>query len=467
MKIRISSVVLVLGMPAAASANGGVEPDEPRISDGIPVETCGWPTAVAVQGGGLCTGTLVAPNLVVYAAHCGGGQKTLRFAENTFSGESVVSTFCMTNPAYSYQGNDWAFCVLPENVDLPVTPVVYGCETSIIVPGAQIAIVGFGGNTDQGGAGTKRWGMTTLLGVNVGQNITQIGGNGEPSICPGDSGGPTMIQYPDGTWHAFGIASTYNGTCGSGGIHSYLPGAVSWVEENSGVDITPCHDVDGTWNPTPRCQQFHSGGAEGTGTWSDWCAGTPAGGSSATCGPAFDAEPDPNAPSVAITSPMWGDEFDPGEVLMIAVTAMDQGWGVKQVAMKIQGELQAVVDEEPPYEFGNVAFPAGTWELVAVAEDWAGNIGESEPVKIGVGGPVMEDPGEGDETGGDGTGTGDTGDVGETGVDADGDGGTSDEGPGMDEGGGGCGCAAAPRGIAGLGLLPVLSLLRRRCHAAP
>lgn len=457
-------------VPALAFANGDADEPEPLIWTGENVETCGWPTVVAVSGGGLCTGTLVAPNLVVYAAHCGASGKKVRFSEDNITGKALTPEFCMTNPGYTFQGNDWAFCKLGENVPLPVTPVVFGCETDILQPGAKIAIIGFGANNDVGGAGTKRWSMTTLLGVNWGQNITQIGGNGEASICPGDSGGPTMIQYPDGSWHAFGIASTYNGTCGSGGIHALMPGAVEWIEAESGVDMTPCHDADGKWNPTPLCQGFYAGDetGTGTGTWTDWCEGTPAGKSSATCGAGFDAVPDPDPPQVQITYPTDGQEFDSGSTLDILVDAVDVGWGVKTVAMKIQGNLQPGADEAVPYEFQNVQFPDGTWELVAVGEDWAGNITESEPVKIGIGGPVEEDPDTGGDTG-DGSG-GDTsgGTEGGDGADDSGDGGTGgtgDPGGSVDEGG--CGCATdsgrgrAP-GVLAVALFGLLASTRRR-----
>ena len=69
-------VLSALSTTAWAGEPEGVEidadPAEPSVYQGNPVGTCGWPTAVAVtSGGGLCTGTLVHPRVVVYAAHCG------------------------------------------------------------------------------------------------------------------------------------------------------------------------------------------------------------------------------------------------------------------------------------------------------------------------------------------------------------------------------------------------------------
>ena len=69
---------LVAG-PALANPGDEVaaeqEEAEPEIYGGIEAGTCAWPQTVAVTGGqGLCTGTLIHPSVVMYAAHCGGGR---------------------------------------------------------------------------------------------------------------------------------------------------------------------------------------------------------------------------------------------------------------------------------------------------------------------------------------------------------------------------------------------------------
>lgn len=182
-----------------------------------------------VGGSSLCTGTLVHPRVVVYAAHCGGGNKTIDFGELVQSpGQFVKAETCQTYPSYggvNDQAHDWAFCRLPFAItDLPVTPVLFGCETQQLSPGMQVAISGFGANNGNSGAGTKRWAMTTLTGV---FNATAtLGGGGKPSVCPGDSGGPAYVQLADGGWRAFGIASTVTGSCGGSGTHARIDKAV-------------------------------------------------------------------------------------------------------------------------------------------------------------------------------------------------------------------------------------------------
>ena len=477
---------LLAASPAAAGELSEPPPEPQGIYGGAEVDSCAWPTAVGVTGGNsLCTGTLVSPWLVVYAAHCGGGTKKIRFGEFSSSPSKSIEAACQTYPAYggvNDQAHDWAYCVLNSPVrDLPITPVLYGCETSVLNAGEEVAIVGFGANNGDAGAGRKRWATTTLNGV--GSMTASLGGGGKPSVCPGDSGGPAFIQTADGVWRAFGIASTVTGSCGGSGTHALIHQAVDWIEEDSGYDITPCFDSGGVWNPTFDCGGFFMGGEIGYGTWTNWCPGTPASGSGNTCGQPFDDIPDNDPPLVQITSPMDGAEFVdeiPAKIPIEVATDDGDGWGVKSVRFKVNGEEQPVEDFDPPFAFNGAAFPEGVWTLQAIAEDAAGLIGESPEVTIIVGDPPAVTGGE-ETTGGEGT-TGDdggtsagTGGTGDTGGTSDGGGTTGltgfdsasageTQGTGQDEEDG-CGCRTDEGDGSLLGLvfgLLGLPLLRRR-----
>lgn len=411
LRVRASSLSLALavtlsllgssraGAAPAEGPLGAPEADPVGVHNGQEVMPCAWPTAVAVSSNGaLCTGTLVHPRLVIFAAHCGGEPKKILFGQKVSAPfKTISSDLCMAYPGYggvNDQEHDWAFCRLAQSVDdVPVTPVVYGCETEIVTPGREVAVVGFGITEQDGDAGVKNWGLTPIH--NVYSGAADVGGGNDPGICPGDSGGPAFVRYPDNSWHVFGIASTLTGQCGGLGTHSLVWNAVPWIEEESGIDITPCHDVDGTWNPDFRCSNFYAGEpGVGYGEFTNWCPGTPANGASATCGSPFDASPDQTPPTVTITTPVTADYPDLTSFeTSIEIDAQDgDGWGVVEVRIKINGDEQPGGDVDAPYGFPKVAFPKGTFELVAVAEDAAGLISESQPVILKIG-PV-ETPAE-------------------------------------------------------------------------
>lgn len=454
-------------VPAVASAGNPDEVtdvergDGPAIFQGQPADHCAWPNTVAVQNGGsLCTGTLITPEVVLYAAHCGASNTQIRFGESTGGGaKTVTPEFCQTNPGYggvNDQGHDWAYCKLSQPItDLPVTPILFGCEGELLQNGGSVYIVGFG-QTHIGGAGTKYWAETSFIDINVAGGTVSLGGNGQPSVCPGDSGGPAFIRHPQqGTWHHVGIASTVAGGCGGFGTHALSAAAVNWVEEGTGTDVTPCFDPNGTWNPGPFCGDFYMGEpGVGYGTFSgEWCEGTPRLPFSATCGDGFGGDDDV-PPTVSISSPADGTAYDGTSAeVTITIDAADDSGFIKEVGIIIDGDEQPAYDTMAPYEFGGVVFPEGQYVLEAVARDFAGNETISDPIGIGIG-VDPPDPTTGDEGADEGISDG------------------TGSGPGGrdDDGGEGCSCSTTPsQGAAPLGLMMLAGLglagVRRRRRA--
>ncbi len=156
-------------------------------------------------------------------------------------------------------------------------------------------------------------------------------------------------------------------------------------------------------------------------------------------------------PSVVISDPVSSQT----EELSLATTIdVETSSDTAFVQLSINGELQPVVDEVPPFSFAEVVFPVGTWEVVAVATNIWDVQGSSEAVVLEVGWtPPMgtttgsqgsSGMGSGGGTGGESTTSGSvptsgsstigsrgsSGDAAETGASATGEGGGCRTGPG-------------------------------------
>ena len=197
-------------------------------------------------------------------------------------GFGTVEEACIIHP------DAWfAVCRLASPIlDLPINPIVYGCETGILEPGRRVAMVGFGNDMplpfqETGG---KFWAEAEITTVDYISVIV----DGDSVPCNNsDLGSPLFVEYPDGSWHLVGISAQNDceGATPYRRLDFYLP----WIESNFGVDVSPCHEGNGMWSPGPECADLSMAGPVGGGT----CSGTPTIGASETCGPGMGQTPDP------------------------------------------------------------------------------------------------------------------------------------------------------------------------------
>ncbi|MBK7579081.1 MAG: S1 family peptidase [Myxococcales bacterium] len=172
------------------------------------------------MNGGMCSGTLIAPNLVLTARHCvskltpdlnGAVQCGVSQFGATYAGTGF---FVSTDQALSQKGNwfkgaevrvpedgtgacgyDVALLILSEKVD--VTPRVPRIDVPATA-GEPYTAVGYGQQDDNGGwsGGTRMvlGGLNVVCGAGEcpGQSIEFTEFLGDTGICQGDSGGPAL-----------------------------------------------------------------------------------------------------------------------------------------------------------------------------------------------------------------------------------------------------------------------------------
>jgi hypothetical protein len=142
-----------------------------------------------------------------------------------------------------------------------------GCETDALVPGADVVVSGYGISNNGGPEGAKRWVANQVAYTQDSRVFFD-----PMSTCNGDSGGPTYLQVDDGSWRVLGT-TTGGIECGMLGQSEMIHVFVPWIEADSGVDVTPCHDADGEWAPTAACADVPAEPDQSHGSWADGCAG--------------------------------------------------------------------------------------------------------------------------------------------------------------------------------------------------
>jgi hypothetical protein len=271
-RASLSFLALVLASCVNPDA-GPVDRTSSSIIGGGPSVSVDYPTAGVLLmradfGGGqvfatpLCTGTLIAADVVMTAGHCtldffGGGA-----TEYFFSFSLDVSAFGMTtidlppdtypvrelkaHPSFDYNTEptpglgDWhdvgiAFLA----VEVPgVTPeiVADSIDGTAMVIGSVLNIAGYGQTDPQNQAfGVKNHAVSRIN--EIGGFEMQVGDfNGSPQKCHGDSGGPSYMTFNDGRLPAqrvVGITSrAYDKRdCAVGGIDMRADAYRSWFDQ--------------------------------------------------------------------------------------------------------------------------------------------------------------------------------------------------------------------------------------------
>ena len=217
-------------------------------------ETDAYPDCCAVGNavnGYFCSGTLIAPNLVVTAAHCQQiSQVFLKGNDVTApeAGEVIPIVQTHTHP-------DLDLRVLVLAHASGVTPRRIAAS-ALVANATQATLVGFGTVDFNGtvGYGRKRRvtvPITTLdcaadgeareYGCVKGFEIVAGQRGLDKDSCRGDSGGPLYIQDAAGNYFLLGATSRgargSDRVCGDGGIYMRVDLCLDWIEQVTGVKL--------------------------------------------------------------------------------------------------------------------------------------------------------------------------------------------------------------------------------------
>lgn len=173
--------------------------------------------------------------------------------------------------------------------------------------------------------------------------------------------------------------------------------------------------------------------------------------------------PDMVPPTIEITTPADGAEFEKGQQIVVNVLPEDDfgGYGWDLTVKDAEGKVLAeVVDYDVSLQFVLGGLPSGTYTLTATVQDHADQIGEHTIAVTVLGEGGEEDTGTPPTTG-ESEGSGEDSGGSEAGSEGSGSSGDTSDQEGTDDG---CSCASGPQGgRLGLGALALLGLgLRRR-----
>jgi hypothetical protein len=228
---------------------------ESEIANGSVDEEQRWNSVVFVRtpmpaGAQLCSGTLVAPNLVLSALHCvaalrddnfscnpdgtvtqtkpGAGElgtpaspAVIEIRTGTDAGSKDPEAFgktLITTKSGNICQNDLALIVLDRDLDVPLSPIRL---TNAMRLGEPLTLAGYGMTEGAGGL-TKRRFVDNIRVQEIGADNAGNASSGAPprtfmvgpGACKGDSGGPAFASK-DGSAAVAGVNSIVVGSCGA------------------------------------------------------------------------------------------------------------------------------------------------------------------------------------------------------------------------------------------------------------
>jgi secreted trypsin-like serine protease len=247
--VSILFASLAVGTPSAAAAG----PEAPVVG-GTPAPSGRWPDVAAVLlRDGLCSGTLIAPDVVLTAAHCIDGVPlevvldSVDYART--GGERIRVAWSLAYPDWQHR-YDAGVIVLEHPAQTRPRRVAARCTArEQIFAGQSVLVAGFGmtGFDDTAPNTRLNEGWMSITDPTCTHDLAcqpsiapdgefMAGGRGVDA-CFGDSGGPVFLDTAAGP-ALIGIVSRGlslpGAPCGNGGVYVRADRVAAWVERVTG-----------------------------------------------------------------------------------------------------------------------------------------------------------------------------------------------------------------------------------------